>query len=333
LKVTINDIAKISGVSKATVSRVVNGTKPVSDEVRRKVMQAIDETGYKPSSLARSLMTKETKLIGVVIPDVSNPIFSQLVKGMEEVSSEQGYNILLCNSYLNHDKEMEYLEILSDKEVDGIVFLTTKETKAHSDFFNEYKKPVVTVDRSFKNIDIPSVSIDDFEASQKAVNYLINLGHKNIGMVRASLDDRAHGLHRFEGYKVALENAGLCIREENVVEGDFSVQSGYDAVSKILSNNTPPTAIFFANDTMAVGGIRCITDSGLRVPDDISVIGFDDIPISEMFIPSLSTIKQPTMTVGRSAMEKLLKLIKNEPIEMHTLFETQLIQRNSSKRI
>lgn len=332
MKVTISDIAKLAGVSKATVSRVINGSKPVSPEVRDKVMKVIDETGFKPSALARSLSTKKTKLIGVVIPDVANPVFSELVKGMEDQSNASGYNILLCNTYLSHEKELKYLEILQDKEVDGIIFLTTDETEEQVEFFRKYGKPVVTVDRKFRKMEIPSVGVDDYEASYKAVNYLINMNHTEIAMVRAPLDDQSHGFHRFSGYKQAMADHGLDVHEDWVVEGDFTVKAGYDAMMKLLSSSTSPTAVFFASDLMAVGGIRCITDSGMRVPDDISVIGFDDIPIASMFIPSLTTTRQPTADIGMKAMEKLLKLIDGKEEELHTKFPTQLILRNSTKK-
>lgn len=332
MKVTINDIAKLSGVSKATVSRVLNGSKPVSDAVREKVMRAIEETDYKPSSLARSLTTKETKLIGIVIPDVSNPVFSELVKGMEDMSGVSGYNILLCNSYLSHKKELDYLEIFRDKEVDGIIFLTTKERPEQVEFFKKFGKPVVLVDRKFKTMDIPSVGIDDYTAALKAVNYLINLGHKNIGMVRSTLQDSSHGFNRYEGYRRAMEGAGLSINPQNVIEGDFSVKSGYNAMLKLLSGEAPPSAVFFANDLMAVGGIRCITDSGMKVPEDISVMGFDDIPIASMFIPSITTTRQPFFEIGKKAMEKLIHSIQEKVVEQHTVFETDLILRNSTKR-
>lgn len=332
MKVTISDIAKLSGVSKATVSRVINGSKPVSPEVKAKVMKVIDETGFKPSSLARSLSKQETKLIGIVIPDVSNPVFSELVKGMEEESNDSGYNILLCNTYLNHDKELKYLEILQDKEVDGIIFLTTDEIQEQVDFFKKFGKPVVTVDRVFKTMDIPSVGVDDYEASFKAVNYLINMAHKRIAMVRAPLDDQSHGFQRYKGYREAMEKHGLEIASDWVVEGDFSVKAGYNAMMQLLSASEPPTAVFFANDLMAVGGIRCISDNGMKVPDDISVMGFDDIPIASMFIPSITTTQQPTAEIGKQAMEKLVKLIKGEEVERHSTFPTQLVLRNSTKK-
>ena len=332
MKVTISDIAKLSGVSKATVSRVINGSKPVSSEVRDKVMKVIDETGFKPSALARSLSTKRTKLIGVVIPDVANPVFSELVKGMEDQSNASGYNILLCNTYLSHEKELQYLDILQDKEVDGIIFLTTDETSEQVEFFKKYGKPVVTVDRKFKQMEIPSVGIDDFEASYKSVNYLINMNHKEIAMVRAPLDDQSHGYQRYLGYTRAMEEHNLDVDSEWVVEGDFTVQAGYNAMMKLLSASKPPSAVFFASDLMAVGGIRCITDNGMKVPDDVSVIGFDDIPIASMFIPSLTTTRQPTADIGMKAMEKLLKLIGGEKEELHSVFPTELILRNSTKK-
>lgn len=332
MKVTIKDIAQMAGVSKATVSRVLNDSKPVSSEIRDKVMRVIEETGYKPSALARGLATKETHLIGVIIPDVANPIFSELVKGMEEEANNTNYNVLLCNTYLDHEKEMRYLNILKDKEVDGIIFLTTDETEDQTTFFKSFGKPVVTVDRRFKQLAIPSVGVNDFKASYDAVNYLINLSHEKIAMVRAPFDDQSHGYDRYNGYLKAMEDHNLTVDKNWIVEGNFTVNDGYEAMGRLLASKNPPTAVFFANDMMAVGGIRCIVDSGLRVPDDISVIGFDDIPIASIFIPSLTTVKQPTFDIGRKAMEKLIHMINGNDEEMHTLFETQLMLRNSTRK-
>jgi len=329
LKNTISDIAKMAGVSKATVSRVLNNSKPVSSEVRNKVMHVIEETGFKPSALARGLATKETKLIGVVIPDVANPIFSELVKGMEEEANNSGYNVLLCNTYLDQSKEMQYLQVLKDKEVDGIIFLTTHETEEQVKFFKSFSKPVVT-DRKFKQMDLPSVGVNDFEASYEAVNYLINLSHSRIAMVRGPIQDQSHGSNRYLGYIKAMEDNDLEIDETRILEGDFTVKAGYEAMGKLLAVKKSPSAVFFANDLMAVGGIRCIVDSGLQVPEDISVIGFDDIPIASMFIPSLTTVKQPTFEVGIKMMEKVVHLIRGKEDEKHSVFETKLMLRNST---
>lgn len=331
MKITINEVAKIAGVSKATISRVLNNSKPVSSEVKDRVMKVIAETGYSPNLLARGLATQETRLIGVVIPDITNPYFSELVKGIEEEANSKDYNILLCNSYLNHQKEIRYLNILKDKVVDGIIFMTTDQTKEQEVFFEKYDKAVITIGRSLEGISISSVDIDNFLSAYVAVNYLISLNHKRIGMVRGPLINKSAGNNRYEGYIKAIEQSGIVYDHKLIVEGSFSSKDGYNAMSRLLNIKNPPTAVFFANDDMAVGGISCIVSNGLKVPEDISVVGFDDIPIASIFIPSLTTIKQPIFEMGKSAVTNLIKKIKGKTVEKHKVFETELVIRNSTK--
>jgi LacI family transcriptional regulator len=333
MKATINDVAKIAGVSKATVSRVLNGSKPVSEDIRNKVMKVVQETNYKPSSLARSLVSKKTNIFGIIIPDVSNPFFSELVKGVQMTANENGYNILLCNTYDEFDKEMEYLNILDDKEVDGIIFLTSKIEEKHKEFFSSYKNPTVTVSRRFEDMPISSVDIDNFSAAYEVMNYLINLNHKKIAMIRGPLYDKSTGYDRYKGYEKALEDSNINLDENLVVEGKFKVKDGYNAMSKLLTLKELPTAVFCACDEMAIGAIKCIYESGFKVPEDISVVGFDDIPIASMFIPSVTTVRQPVFDFGEKAVDILLRQIKSGVHEEENIvLPTKIIIRKSTIR-
>jgi LacI family transcriptional regulator len=332
-KVTINDIAKMAGVSKATVSRVINKSKYVSPEIYERVMKVIKETEYNPSSIARSLVSKETKIIGLLTPDISNPFYSELVKGMVEVANKYDYNILLCNSFFQTNKEAEFLKILSDKEVDGIIFMTNEITEKHKEFFRKYKKPVVTVNRKFWGFNIPNVDIDNFKAAYDATEYLIKLNHKRIAIIRAPLDDETSGVTRFEGYRKALRDYEIPFDEGLVKEGNFKANTGYKAMEEFLKLDNPPTAVFCVNDEMACGAVRCIIEKGLRVPDDISVVGFDDIPLASLFIPSITTVSQPIYDMGVLAMELICRMIKGEQVEVKTyILPHKLVVRQSTKK-
>ncbi|WP_461206808.1 LacI family DNA-binding transcriptional regulator [Clostridium sp. DL1XJH146] len=332
MKTTINDIAKIAGVSKATVSRVLNESKPVSDEIRMRVEKAIKENNYKPSSIARSLVNKTTNIIGVIIPDIGNPFFSQLVKGIQDGANENGYHIMLCNTYKNEEKEIEYLEILQNHQVDGIVFLTTTIQNSHKLFFQKNKIPVVSVSRRFKELSISSIDVDNYSAAYDATSYLINLDHKEIAMIRGDIDNNSVDFDRFEGYKQAIIDSNIDFHEELVVKGDFSVEGGYNAMGKLLTHKQLPTAIFCASDHMAFGAIKCAHESGLIVPDDISVIGFDDIPLASMFIPSLSTVKQPIYELGQKAIQTIISEIQSKSKAQNIVLSTEIVIRQSTKR-
>ncbi|KPU27257.1 hypothetical protein TR13x_05755 [Caloranaerobacter sp. TR13] len=331
MKVTISDIARIAGVSKSTVSRVLNNSKPVSEEVRKKVLKAIEDTNYKPSLLARSLANKKTNLIGVVIPDVSNSFFSELVRGIQDYAGSKSYNILLCNTYFDHTKEIQYLNILSEQEVEGIIFLTSKIVEEHVDFFRNFRKPVVIVNRKIEELNIPCVDVDNFKASYEAVNYLINLNHNRIGMIRGPLNNKSVGLNRFEGYKKALEDNGIEFNEDLVVEGNFTINDGYKAMGKLLSLRDIPTAVFCASDSMAIGAIKCIMDSGFKVPDDISIIGFDGIPMASIFVPSITTIAQPILEMGTTAIKMIFDQLEGKEVK-DIIMPTELEVRQSTKR-
>ncbi|RKD29539.1 LacI family DNA-binding transcriptional regulator [Thermohalobacter berrensis] len=332
-KTTIKDIAKLAGVSKATVSRVLNGSKYVSPEAYNRVMKVIEKTGYKPSSIARSLVNKKTKVIGVLITDISNPFYSELVKGIVEVANVYDYNILLCNSFNEFKKEVEFLEILSNKEVDGIIFMTKGVTDEHRNFLRSFKKPVVTVNRKVKEFKIPNVDIDNFKAGYDATEHLIKLNHKRIAIIRAAETDETAGVERFEGYKKALDDYKVPFDNRLVMEGDFKAKSGYKAMEKFLRLENPPTAVFCVNDEMACGVIKCVVENGLNVPEDVSVVGFDDIPLASLFIPSLTTIKQPIYDMGAVAMRLVYKLIKGEKIDKEDyILPHKLVIRQSTKK-
>lgn len=334
-KLTMKDIAKKAGVSKATVSRVINKTKPVSREVREKVQQVIEEYNYKPSSVARSLARNETKVIGLIIPDISNAFYSVLVEGISHTAHSRGYNVFLCNTFRDHDLEIEFLNLLEEKEVDAIILTTFHTTKEQKDFIRKFHKPVVTVNREFigkKLPRVPNIDIDNFKAAYDAVSYLIETGHKKIGIIRAEQQDQTC-IDRLNAYKQVLMDYKMPINEGYIVGYDFHFESGYEGMMEILKNEEQPDAMFCISDELATGAIRAINDFGLRVPEDISVIGFDDIPLAKRFIPSISTVSQPIFEMGKAATDTIIKMIKGEvkreSIE-DIILDYQLITREST---
>lgn len=332
LKHTIKDIAMMAGVSKATVSRVLNNSKPVSDDIRKKVLSVIEETQFQPSQIARSLINKETKLIGVIIPDVSNPVFSKIIQGVEQEAIRNGYNVLLCNSRYLEVTEMDYLDILRDKEVDGIVYHGFKSSIDVESKLKLINKPIVMVGIDCKSTEFPVVMIDNEKAAYEATVYLINLGHTRIAMIHGPLDDPFAGKLRYDGYKRALGERKISINENALVEGHYKLKDGYRGMAKLLATGEIPTAVLCANDEMAIGAIKCTIDQGLKVPKDISVIGFDNIEISEIYSPSVTTVSQPFEEKGKSAMELLVRMIKGEIIEKVIVHEHELIVRETTQK-
>lgn len=334
-KLTMKDIAKKAGVSKATVSRVINKTKPVSREVREKVEMVINEYNYKPSSVARSLAKSETKVIGLIIPDISNAFYSVLVEGISHTAHNKGYNVFLCNTFRDHDLEIEFLNLLEEKEVDAIILTTFHTTEEQKDFIRKFRKPVVTVNREFigKNLPkVPNIDIDNYQAAYDAVTYLIKTGHKKIGILRAEQQDQTC-IDRLNAYRQVLIDNNIAVNENYIVGYDFHFKSGYDGMMKVLKNEEQPDAMFCISDELAIGAIRAINDFGLKVPEDISVIGFDDIPLAKRFIPSITTVSQPIFEMGKTATDTIIKMLtgecKRENIE-DIILNYQLVTREST---
>ncbi|ACL70307.1 LacI family DNA-binding transcriptional regulator [Halothermothrix orenii] len=332
---TIKDIAQKAGVSTATVSRVLNNSKPVSPQLKKKVLKVVEETGYRPNALARGLIKKHTALIGVIIPDVANLNFAEMIKGIEQVADENNFDIILSSSGANVDKELEIFDVFIEKQLDGIIFSGVFFTDRHKEFFNKYNIPTVIVGQNFPGVELPSVTINNFQAAYEATSYLIELGHRRIGMITGPLKDIAAGLDRYRGFSAALKEYKVKEIEEYVVEGDFNIDSGYRCMEDILTGKeVPPTAIFAASDKIAIGAMNCCYDKGYKVPDDISIIGFDDTEVASVVRPSLTTIHQNHQEIGSTTAQLLIDRIKgrhNRAINVQLPY--RLIERESTRKI
>lgn len=241
MKVTIKTVADLAGVSKSTVSRVMNNSKPVSEEIKKRVLDAIEATNFKPSSVARSLSNQKTHLIGVIIPDISNPVFSEIMKGIEDRAHAEGYNVLLCNARNDTDKELKYIEILKEKEVDGMIFSGIRPSKPLQDALNNFHKPVILIGYEDGSNDFSTVIIDNFGAAYEVGMHFIEKSHHHLGMIYGGLDGICSGLRRYEGFKQAVEEHG---GEFYGVEGAYKVDDGYIGAKVLFEEQPDISAIF-----------------------------------------------------------------------------------------
>ncbi|MBP3961156.1 MULTISPECIES: catabolite control protein A [Paenibacillus] len=315
MTVTIYDVAREAGVSMATVSRVVNNNPNVKPQTRKKVFEAIERLGYRPNAVARGLASKKTTTVGVVIPDISNAIFAEVARGIEDIANMYHYNIILCNADKKKDKEIRVINTLLEKQVDGLLFMGGAVTDEHLQAFKTANVPIVLCATTDENGTIPSVDIDHEGAAFDAVQTLIKSGHTRIAMICGTLQDPSNGYARFQGYKRALEAAGLPYDETLVRIGNYRYESGVDAMKYFLELETVPTAVFSATDEMAIGAIHCIQDAGLKVPEQISVISVDNSRMASMVRPQLTAVAQPMYDIGAVSMRLLTKLMKKEAVE------------------
>jgi LacI family transcriptional regulator len=332
---TIREVAAKAGVSVSTVSHVVNETRFVSEETRGRVLAAMEELHYKPNRLARSLRRKDkrTHTLGLLIPDSTNPFFAEVLRGVEDASFEAGYNVILCNSDDDPEKELNYLNVLLGKQVDGIVLVSAGAHEASLELLARRQGTAVVVDREIGGAELDSVVVDNEEGGYLATQYLLDLGHEHIGCITGP-SPLTPSAGRSQGYRKALEDAGFVPDDNFLLAGDFRPQSGYTATRQLLAQTPRPTAIFACNDMMAVGAIRALNEAGLRVPQDVSVIGFDDITLASFTGPPLTTMAQPSIEMGMLAAELLVDRLQNpNGTPRRELLATTLVVRESCQAL
>lgn len=328
---TLKDIAKMAGVSESTVSRVLNGIPKASSETRDKILKIAKELNYYPNEIARSLAKQKTQIIGVITTDISNPYFASVAGGIEMIASQLGYNLIISVTFGKEEEELRYINILKEKKVEGIIFMSGRMPESCEEALLNSGIPTVVVARKVKS-SLPSIHIDNIGESYKAVEYLIKLGHRRIAMISGSLNDKESGYHRLLGYKNALDAYEIPFEEELVAEGNFKMESGIEAMNTLLQLKRLPSAVFAGSDAMAVGAIKSIKKAGLSIPEDISVIGFDNNIISQACDPELTTIGQPVDDLGKTAMEMLYKIINGQELKKKTIYlPCELVIRNSTK--
>lgn len=333
MSATLKDIAEIVGVSESTVSRVLNGIPKASEETRKKIFEVARTLNYTPNEVARSLAKQKTHVIGLIISDIYNSYFATVTGGIEEIASTYGFSLVISTTGGREKEELKYINILKEKRVDGIIFMSGRMPEVCENALSETGIPTVVVARKVKG-ELPSIHIDNITESYKAVEYLIKLGHQRIAMISGNLVDIESGYNRWFGYKKALSDYDIPYRESYVQEGDFKMVSGKLGMLKILEQKEFewPTAVFAASDEMGVGAIKAIKETGFSVPLDISVMGFDNNIISRACDPELTTIGQPARALGKNAMEMLYKVIKGEKLEKKSVYlPCELITRDSTR--
>lgn len=306
---TIRDVATRAGTSVSTVSRVLTKSGPVAEDTRRRITEAIAELGYKPNALARSLVQKRTGAIGVVLPDVTNPFCAEVLRGMGDVAAMHGFHLLLVNADLSPAKETEGLAVLQEKQVDGVVYTSGAVTPALRETFRELRRPVVLAATHDPEGEFSGVLVDSRRGAAMAVQYLADLGHRRIAAITGPLRDPIAGLPRWEGYCDGARSRGFEISPGLVAEGDYQLDSGYWAMNRLLNQREVPTAVVAASDMMAIGAINAVLDRGMRVPEEISVVGFDNIWMAAAVRPALTTVAQPMYDIGAKTIGLLSKAL------------------------
>ena len=302
---TIREVAESAGVSYATVSHVINNTRLVSPETRQRVLAAMDALNYRPNALARSLRQGKTNTIGLVLPDSANPFFAEISRSIEDEAFKKGYSVFLCNTELDTQRELFYVDVLSKKQVDGIIFVAAGDQPDSLDFLLRRRMPVVMIDRELPQVEADAVLTDNKLGGFLATRHLLELGHKHIACI-AGPSSITPSAERIIGYRRALEESGLSYDESLILRGDYHARSGMEITHSILKMNPWPTAIFALNDLMALGALRAAAEAGYSVPRDLAVVGYDDLELSQFTNPPLTTVAQPKKEIGAQAINLLV---------------------------
>ncbi|MCI6190946.1 MAG: LacI family transcriptional regulator [Clostridium sp.] len=329
---SIKDVAKEAGVSIATVSRVLNDIDVVNEDTKKKVLDAIKKLGYRPNIVARSLKTQKTSTIGILIPDIASQFYPDIVRGAEDVTNIYDYNIILCNSDFDVEKEKEYLRVLKEKMVDGVIYISSSLNEEILDLINELDLKTVLVETKDKDGRLPSVTIDNISASYEGTKYLIDLGLKNLAFIGVNGENMNAWGERYIGFVNALKDSGLELDEELCYFKNLTVKTGYQAIQRFTENNKMFDGIVCASDEIAMGAINALREKGVRVPEDVSVIGFNNNILGEIFYPKLTTISQPSYDMGSVAVRMLIKILnKRELDNPNYVLNYEIIKRESTK--
>lgn len=330
---TMKDIAKLAGVSTSTVSHVINKTRFVSEEISERVNNAAKELNYyAPSALARSLKVNRTKTIGMLVTTSTNPFFGEVVKGVERSCYQKGYSLILCNTEGDNERMRESINTLLQKRVDGLILMCSSLEGERIDVFERYPDiPVVVMDWGPMLFTSDKIQDNSLRGGYLAAKYLIDCGHKEVGCITGPLIKHQAQM-RYEGYKRAILETELEFNANWIVESDFECEGGYQAFKKMVERGPLPSSIFVSNDMMAMGVINAANELGIQIPEQLSIIGYDDIHIAKFMSPSLTTIHQPKYRLGQAAVETLLRKLDEKFVEAQVVqLEPTLVERNSVK--
>lgn len=331
----ISDIAKLAGVGVGTVSRVLNNHPDVKDETRKMILKVIKDSNYVPNNSARILKMSSTKNIGVLVRGVFNPFFSEIIDIMRKDIEKSGYFMILHQSDLLDEKDelSNIIAFIKDSKLQGLIYLGAQLENINNDTFKQVKIPLIFTSANTvydENIDtFSTVTIENDKAAYTGVDYLIKKGHKEIAILLGNETDRGIGKKRFEGYLKALGDNNITFKEHNVIYGDYDYPGAYEKTKELINNNHKITAIFSISDIMVVGAAKAITDKGLLIGKDVSLVGFDGMDITNYYTPSITTIEQPKREIALLTIEVLFDLLKGDSRNRHLILDTKLIERDS----
>jgi DNA-binding LacI/PurR family transcriptional regulator len=325
---TIKDVAREAGVSISTVSHALSGKRPISAATTERVLKAVDRLGYRPNRNAQSLVSRQTRVLGLVVADISNPFYPIAARGVEDVAHAHDFNVMICSTDGDERRERSYIDILEARQIDGIIYMAGLATNHRlEELVRSGRVPVVVADERLPGLDLPGVFLKNDEAGQVVAEYLMRLGHTRLGFVGGPRHLPTVG-QRLAGYRTAIQGAGLRLAEDAVSYADNRPEGGQLAAAILLSRPTPPTALFVANDMMALGVLEHCQSVGLAVPADLSVVGVDDLPISRL--AGLSTIRQPMYEMGAAAAGLLFEMLEAGTQPGSVFMPPELIVRTSS---
>lgn len=332
--VRLVDVAMRAGVGVGTASRVINNHPSVKEDKRRRVLEAIAEMDYQINGIARSLKANTTKTIGVLIPDIANEFYADVVRGMEDVAREKGYSYILSSTDSNTEKELLAISIMREKQVDGIMMMSHTVAPEMLTYIQHNALPAVLVASGMSHPSVSAVSIDNRKAAYDAARYLLGLGHTRVAIVSGPISDQSGGVARLKGFEDAMRERGLAVSKEYVHSGaDYSYRTGYEKMERLLALERPPTAVFLAGDYMAIGAIKAADHHGVAVPDQIAVMGFDNLAVSRYYAPSLSTVNQPRYRMGQEAMRLLFRRISGgAPETADVVLPHEVLRRQSTEK-
>ncbi|NQZ80419.1 MAG: LacI family DNA-binding transcriptional regulator [Colwellia sp.] len=331
---TIKKVCQLAGVSTATVSRTLKNPDMVNEKTRERIFKAIAEAGYRPNVLASSIKTGRSNSLVVLVPNLSNPFFLKIIQGIEQAAQENGYSVLLGDTQGEAKRENEYASMVLSNRADGLIHLDHSFPFSKNDETLAENVPMVSVcERIVSNKKYPVVELDNYSACRALANHLTSYGHKRFGVIAGQKESQIYR-DRLSGIKSVLQEEGITLEDSLVVGGEYSMEAGEIGARELLSNINRPTAIFCFNDDIAIGAIHEIKKHGLRVPDDISVVGFDNIKVSAYIDPPLTTIDQPAYDMGRKAVEVVLQQIKKKPLQRdREIVQFSLLERESSGQL
>jgi DNA-binding LacI/PurR family transcriptional regulator len=331
MKATIYDVAKEAGVSIATVSKVINNTGNMRDSTRHKVLETMKQLNYYPSVMASALTGKSTGTLGLLVPDISNPFFSEMARMIEDRAHEQGMSVIMCSTDEDEEKEKKYLELLRRKQVDGFIVASSFHDKNLLKELKQSDVTLVMLTQDDSSLGFTSVSVDDFKGGYEATSYLFSIGHKNIAIIA---ENAPSSKMRIYGYREAHEAYDIPFSEENIFRTTASISNGKKCFNDILNHAEAPTAIFACNDLIAIGVIQGAKERGIRVPEDLSIIGFDNTILATTTVPALTTVAQPIEDMGKKVVDVIIEEIKEKlPVKERILFNPQLIVRGTTAKL